>query len=113
MLGDWIGSQLNALDTIKDDAIKQMGAMTGNAALSSELLTKVDDRCQAMLQSKLEDAAPVAGKPLEAHLAEPLQKSVKELDSLLGKGWRDKCGRAPHGTTDPLVTWRVSLTPWW
>ena len=70
-----------------------MSTLAGDPALASELLTKVDDRCHAMLHGKALDAALIAGKPLEAHLAEPLQKSVSELDSLLGKGWRDKCGR--------------------
>ena len=42
---------------------------------------------------------------LAAQLAAPLEKSVRELDSLLGAGWRDRCGlagpiTAADGTTE-------------
>ena len=95
-VGAWLGSQLAALGELKVSAISEVGSLTADPALAEKLLTDVDNYCQGVLQGKLDEAKAVADSAkLGERLEEPLAKSLKELDKLLGTkhpDWQQKCG---------------------
>ena len=95
MAGEWIDSQLSALDGFKEEAITKMGAMTKDEATARELLGAVDAKCQELLGEKVQELKLVDGEPLEKKLMGCLEMSAKELDALLSEkyhDWKGQCG---------------------
>jgi len=95
MAGEWIDSQLSALDGFKEEAITKMGAMTKDEATARELLGAVDAKCQELLGEKVQELKLVDGEPLEKKLEGCLEMSARELDALLSEkypDWKGQCG---------------------
>ncbi|KOO30789.1 hypothetical protein Ctob_015928, partial [Chrysochromulina tobinii] len=95
MAGEWIDSQLSALDGFKEEAITKMGAMTKDEATARELLGAVDAKCQELLGEKVQELKLVDGEPLKKKLEGCLEMSARELDALLSEkyhDWKGQCG---------------------
>ena len=94
VIGGWIGEQLKALDGLKEEALESLSRQTKDPELARTLLEKVDSYATALASSALENVASVSGEPLDESLgqrvAEPLQKSVEELNELLPPGWQQQ-----------------------
>ena len=90
VIGGWMGEQLQALDVLKEEAVKSLSHQTKDPELARTLLDKVDDYAANLASSALENVAPVSGEPLDERVAEPLQKSVEELNELLPAGWQQQ-----------------------
>ena len=68
-----------------------LAKQTGDRELAQKELDKVEEKVKEVFVGKLEDIADLH-EPLDAKVAEPLVKSVEELDKLLGPGWTKKTG---------------------
>ena len=68
-----------------------LAKQTGDHELALKELDKLGDKVREVLAGNLEDIAELH-EPLDAKVAEPLEKSVEELDKLLGPGWTKKTG---------------------
>lgn len=91
----FLNSQLDALATLKNEAIDSASSWGCDPNTAHEVLEKVDNQCQDMLKSMAGDADIRERESLGDSLAKPLQKSAEELRNLLEKtcpGWKDRCG---------------------
>ena len=90
-----MGEQLKVLYELKEEAMESLSHQTiKDPELARTLLDKVDDYAANLASSALENVASVSGEPLDESLgqrvAEPLQKSVEELNELLPAGWQQQ-----------------------
>ena len=91
VVGRWIDEQLGQLDDFRAEAVDYLAKQTGDHELALKELDKLGDKVREVLAGNLEDIAELQ-EPLDAKVAEPLVKSVEELDKLLGPGWTKKTG---------------------
>ena len=98
-------SQLGALNELKCEAIGALSGMTSDAQLAAELLDGVDQKCMAMLAASAGEVMPHGEESLGAQLDAPLQRSVKELDSLLPVGWKEQTGLSMVTAKDGTTEW--------
>ena len=87
VIGGWMGEQLKALDGLKEEAVESLSQQTDDPKLARSLLNQVDSYAANPTSSALEN---VSGEPLDERVAEPLQKSVEELNELLPPGWQQQ-----------------------
>ena len=91
VIGAWMGEQLKVLNELKEEAMESLSHQTiKDPELARTLLDKVDDYAANLASSALENVAPVSGEPLDERVAEPLKKSVEELNELLPAGWQQQ-----------------------
>ena len=90
VIDSWIDEQLEALDGLKEEAIKSLSQHTKNHEASGLVLDQVDSYVARLSSlSTMEDGATVsAGQPFDERMAESLQNSVQALDQLLPQEWR-------------------------
>mmetsp|Transcript_20805 Transcript_20805/g.52819 ORF Transcript_20805/g.52819 Transcript_20805/m.52819 type:complete len:294 (-) Transcript_20805:228-1109(-) len=105
VIGGWIGEQLQALDGLQEEAVESLSRQTADPKLARTELDKVDDYAANLASSARENVAPMSGESLDNRVAEPLQKSVEELNVLLPPGWQQKSGLKFTTATDGTSEW--------
>lgn len=108
MAGEWVDKQLEVLNELKGEGLKELTAMTANPTLAAELVGAVDKKCEEMLSEKMGEVSVSQGKALGEKLRAPLTKSLQELDALL-KGsypdWKKRCGLVRTTAHDGTTEW--------
>ena len=82
--------------------------MTADPKVAKELLNQVDEQCAKMLKDKVDEVHVAEGNALGEQLRAPLEKSLKELDTLLKKSfpdWKDTCGLVLETARDGTSEW--------
>jgi len=107
LVDGWLDGQIKNLQTLTQETISHIASKSADEQLATEQLQNLSKYATSAVECIYSDAMPVeGGLALEkSSLKETIQKSVEELDKLLGSGWQKDCGLVKETSKEGKTEW--------